>query len=118
MKASIVLLSASVTVLFVTACVNVFPPLCWRVPPFFCPQAISAACLVDDPDLADRLLMAWLERAHVTQVAVFVLAVTRGCGGCTSRARERGFVFTGVVLVDVLKSLVTPDSYPFSTASA
>ncbi|CAN0090142.1 unnamed protein product [Ectocarpus fasciculatus] len=30
-------------------------------------QAISAACLVDDPDLADRLLMAWLERAHVTQ---------------------------------------------------
>ncbi|CAM9805744.1 unnamed protein product [Scytosiphon promiscuus] len=32
-------------------------------------QAVSAACLADDPDLADRLLTAWLDRASLTQLS-------------------------------------------------
>ena len=68
------------------------------------PQAVSAACLAEDPDLADRLFSAWLDRASFSQVLLTMnrKSATFGNGWSVSRRRDLRF---SVVLLLFLASI-------------
>lgn len=63
------------------------------------PQAVSAACLAEDPDLADRLFSAWLDRASFSQVTLTMNRKSATFGNGWSFSWRRDLRFSVVLLL-------------------